>query len=144
MCHFRIINRITQCPFFLCRLICLHIAGDYEQYKCNPRDPTCSPCEQRMPSCSGLPDGKNAYPNTVISHEYIVCEKGRTVEVGGCLAGYFDPLERDCVAFPHGKISPILFNPLYTEQTPHNIYWKSPVLFWVCQAVIEIFLEKSG
>ena len=65
-----------------------------------------------MPSCALLPDGKNAYPNALLSHYYVVCDKGRTLGTEECATGYFDPQSKECVEFVYGK-SNLPYSPLY-------------------------------
>ncbi|XP_071165551.1 uncharacterized protein [Mytilus edulis] len=69
-------------------------ACDYEQ-NLICRDPTnCIPCDQRFPSCYGMPDGNHPFPNQ--PNKYIVCLSDRTLRTETCKLGQFDPLTGSC------------------------------------------------
>lgn len=55
------------------------------------------PCPERLPSCIGLPDGKQEFPNRRWWADYIVCYHNRTLEINKCADGYFNPYLRICV-----------------------------------------------
>ncbi|XP_069104084.1 LOW QUALITY PROTEIN: uncharacterized protein [Argopecten irradians] len=69
---------------------------DYLQNRCNPADPNCQPCEERIPSCAGLPDGNNPYPGRPMTKFFIVCLQERTVSIEKC-ERLFDPGTSACV-----------------------------------------------
>ena len=73
------------------------ISGQYLQNQCNPTDLTCVRCPERLPSCEGLPDGENPVPGHQWSHDYVRCYKNRTLSVGSCRNGYFNPQTGKCV-----------------------------------------------
>lgn len=72
------------------------ISGEYYQTRCRRGDPTCTPCEERLPSCIGLPDGANAFPNRPNSEYYVKCFQNRTVAVEVCQVSLFDEATRAC------------------------------------------------
>lgn len=78
------------------------ITGDYTQNLCKPGDISCRPCPERHPSCVGLSDGRNAV--TLWSNQYVVCLKNRTISVGRCPDGVFNPIERLCIQSLHPGI----------------------------------------
>lgn len=78
-------------------------AGDYVQNKCNSTDPTCEPCPKRLPSCVGLPDGKQIFPGKQLAPDYIECQQNRTMEVKKCHLQYFNPQMKDCKNYSRRK-----------------------------------------
>ncbi|KAL5005503.1 hypothetical protein ScPMuIL_018959 [Solemya velum] len=66
------------------------------QNQCNPGDPNCTPCSERLPSCSGLQDGNNPFPDRPMSGDYITCFRERTISIEKCTNSVFDPLTRSC------------------------------------------------
>lgn len=56
------------------------------------------PCIERSPSCIGLPTGNNTFPGRELSPFYITCVQERTLAVGICRYGVYDPTLRRCTA----------------------------------------------
>lgn len=54
------------------------------------------PCEERSPSCEGMRDGNNTFIGRELSPFYISCFKERTLSVGICRYGVYDPNLRFC------------------------------------------------
>ncbi|KAK3583066.1 hypothetical protein CHS0354_004011 [Potamilus streckersoni] len=79
-------------------------AGDYIQFNCSLTDKNCLPCRERLPSCSGLPDGKKGFLSRSASPEYIECFQNRTISVGKCWSGDYDEEHRQCNGFVYGAI----------------------------------------
>ncbi|XP_062572686.1 uncharacterized protein LOC134234627, partial [Saccostrea cucullata] len=71
---------------------------EYQQNLCSYSDPNCLPCPSRLPSCIGHLDGERAFPGHLWTAWYIECFKNRTIRVGNCGRGVFDPIHGDCVA----------------------------------------------
>ena len=88
MCTHLLIVRITCFPLF--------DSGEYFQTRCRKGDPSCTPCEERLPSCIGLPEGANAFPNRRNSEFYVKCLQNRTVAVEVCQVSLFDETTRAC------------------------------------------------
>jgi hypothetical protein len=56
------------------------------------------PCPERLPSCIGLPDSRNALPGKKWMSDYVMCYRNRTLMVYHCDRGYyFNPYRRTCV-----------------------------------------------
>ncbi|KAL4228860.1 hypothetical protein ACF0H5_011900 [Mactra antiquata] len=72
---------------------------DYKQNQCNQVNMTCIPCDQRLASCKGLPDGINPVPNKLWTNNYIQCLKNRTLIQDQCKLGIFDPILRRCTKY---------------------------------------------
>lgn len=68
----------------------------YLQNICDTRTPGCVPCQEKFPSCTGKPDGDNAYPGRELREDYLVCDKGRTLATRKCTTGVFFPDRREC------------------------------------------------
>ena len=69
------------------------------------------PCPERLPSCKGLDDGKQSFPNQTWSNRYIECYKNRTVAVSHCPRGFiFHHKELRCVQKVHGGTYFALFS----------------------------------
>ena len=86
--------------------ICVKLltAGEYQQNSCSFGDVTCIPCKERLPSCHGLSDGNHPIPWSFWSQDYITCYWNRTISVGHCEKGIFDPNRRVCILeIPTGK-----------------------------------------
>ncbi|ESO96183.1 hypothetical protein LOTGIDRAFT_231869 [Lottia gigantea] len=64
--------------------------------RCPPGASTCQPCEQRIPSCVGVPNKEQPYPGRPPSPLFVVCDSGRTSAVMQCLKNIFNPTERRC------------------------------------------------
>ncbi|KAL3884669.1 hypothetical protein ACJMK2_024787, partial [Sinanodonta woodiana] len=77
---------------------------EYIQFNCSLTDTNCPPCGERLPSCSGLPDGKNGFPSGSASNEYVECFQNRTISVGKCWSDDFDEEHRQCNGFLYGAI----------------------------------------
>ena len=73
------------------------LPGEYDQNKCQPGDPQCPPCPERLPGCVGLPDGLRAFTGREWQPFYIRCYRNRTVEIGRCINSYFHPVKRECM-----------------------------------------------
>lgn len=74
-------------------------AGQYSQYRvtCSPSDPFCVPCQDKLPSCVGLPDGDHPFPSRLWKPDYITCYQNRTIlPTKKCPKGYFHPLYENC------------------------------------------------
>lgn len=76
----------------------MHFLGEYDQNLCPDNDHGCSPCLSRLPSCVGKSDGEQAFPGRLWTPWFIECYKNRTIQVGNCGRGIFDPNLGDCVA----------------------------------------------
>ena len=77
--------------------ISLSVTGEYDQNLCNETDPTCVKCSLRYPSCVGLADGNQTFPERVGKPDYITCFSNRTVAISKCVDGYFDPVSKKCI-----------------------------------------------
>lgn len=73
-------------------------AGEYQQNLCSHTDADCLPCPSRLPSCVGHLNREEAFPGRLWTPWFIECFKNRTVNVGNCGRGVFDPNLGDCVA----------------------------------------------
>lgn len=73
------------------------VKGEYLQNRCDAADTACTPCEDRMPSCVGLPDGDNMYPGKPMSELYVNCSMDRTISMKKCQRGLFDQSTKQCV-----------------------------------------------
>lgn len=63
----------------------------------------CVPCDQRLPSCYGVPDGNQPFPGE--PNKYIVCLSDRTIRTESCELGQFDPIRAACsVKFDPGTL----------------------------------------
>ncbi|XP_052252894.1 uncharacterized protein LOC127859481 isoform X5 [Dreissena polymorpha] len=70
---------------------------EYLQNLCNPSDPNCVRCPDRLPSCVGLADGNQPFPNRMWKPDYVVCNKNRTnLPTQKCTKGYFHPVLKQC------------------------------------------------
>lgn len=66
--------------------------GQYLNSQRNCNGPMCAlPCEERSPSCEGMRDGNNTFIGRELSPFYISCFKERTLSVGICRYGVYDP-----------------------------------------------------
>lgn len=81
----------------LSKSISIYFSGEYFQSQCIGVG--CDRCELTHPSCVGLPDGANPYPNRPISPDYILCDDDRTISTEHCNTGLFDPGTRSCNSF---------------------------------------------
>lgn len=76
--------------------LCFHL-GQYLNSQRNCNGPMCAlPCEERSPSCEGMRDGNNTFIGRELSPFYISCFKERTLSVGICRYGVYDPNLRFC------------------------------------------------
>ncbi|KAK3095139.1 hypothetical protein FSP39_010723 [Pinctada imbricata] len=89
---------------------------DYLQNRCNPRDSSCVPCLERLPSCVGKPDGRNSIPGEYISSSYMICYRGRTISKESCGKDRFDPTTKRCI----GDVSEGMIRP-YCAANPNSI-----------------------
>lgn len=53
-------------------------------------------CEERSPSCEGQPNGNNTFPQRELTPFYMTCLRERTLSVGVCRYGIYDPTLRYC------------------------------------------------
>ena len=75
----------------------LHFTGDYLGNQCAAQPGTpCIPCRERLPSCVGRPNGRNYFPGRELTENYIQCLDNRTLRVGSCAEGYYDPGRGSC------------------------------------------------
>lgn len=74
----------------------IFVSGQFLQNQCNAGGPNCTPCPERLPSCSGLQDGNNPFPDRPMSGDYIRCFRERTISIEKCTNSVFDPLTRSC------------------------------------------------
>ena len=75
------------------------ISGEYDQNICFPGNSSCAPCQERLPSCIGNPDGAHAFTGLEWTDNYITCYKNRTVGIDKCpTSSYFDPRNNGCVS----------------------------------------------
>lgn len=100
---------ILRCVVTCLRLrgcVCMHqmvssiylFAGEYASMR-ECRDTTsCPTCEERFPSCQGLPDGFRPYPGKLLSPLFVKCQAERTMAVIRCVEGLFDPISLKCGA----------------------------------------------
>ena len=77
--------------------ISLSIAGEYDQNLCNETDPSCVKCSLRYPSCVGLADGNQTFPERLGKPDYITCFSNRTVAISKCVGGYFESVSKKCM-----------------------------------------------
>ncbi|XP_076435324.1 uncharacterized protein LOC143275235 [Babylonia areolata] len=63
-----------------------------------PQPTACPVCEERLPSCVGLPDGNRVYPGRLFSPWFVRCDTGRTMAIVRCVNAFFDPLTNKCRA----------------------------------------------
>ncbi|XP_052231419.1 uncharacterized protein LOC127844910 isoform X4 [Dreissena polymorpha] len=75
---------------------------DYEANQCSGAS-HCVPCSVRHASCSGLPDGLNAWAGREWSPYYVTCDEERvTLQMeckGDKITSVFHPVKRECVEF---------------------------------------------
>ncbi|KAJ8316009.1 hypothetical protein KUTeg_006023 [Tegillarca granosa] len=76
---------------------CLHL-GEYDQNHCVSSDTHCEPCNKRLPTCVGLPDGSHTFPQREWTSDYIKCYRNRTVSLNKCNHGYFHPRIKVCTS----------------------------------------------
>ncbi|CAG5127317.1 unnamed protein product, partial [Candidula unifasciata] len=57
---------------------------------------TCTPCEQRYPTCIGSPNGFVPYPNRLFTSDFVSCDQQRTLSILKCAQSIFDPDARRC------------------------------------------------
>lgn len=74
----------------------IYFTGEYVQNVCNATQQDCVPCTKRLPSCVGLPDGKQIFPGKQLAPDYIECQQNRTIAVKKCHLQYFNPQFKDC------------------------------------------------
>ncbi|KAJ8316013.1 hypothetical protein KUTeg_006027 [Tegillarca granosa] len=62
----------------------------------------CKPCVDRFPSCVGLVDGHQGFPNRGVTALYIVCKDNRTISIEKCpetiYNDVYDPYLRHCTS----------------------------------------------
>lgn len=74
--------------------------GEYDQNKCDPNDPTCQPCPDRLPSCVGLPNGYQPMLNYRWTDKFMECQMNRTIQITRCSPGWvFNPFTNTCVKY---------------------------------------------
>lgn len=72
--------------------------GEYMQNQNTDQLKSSVPCPERLPSCIGLPDSRNALPGKKWMSDYVMCYRNRTLMVYHCDRGYyFNPYRRTCV-----------------------------------------------
>ena len=88
-------------------------SGDYLSTTSKCEGPLCAlPCLERSPSCVGMPNGNNTYPTRDLSPFYMTCLEDRTVSVGICRFGVYDPSLRSCATeLSPGKGTKIILYP---------------------------------
>ncbi|XP_050411504.1 uncharacterized protein LOC126826099 [Patella vulgata] len=64
--------------------------------RCPPGKTSCEPCEQRIPSCVGMSNDKQAYPGRPPSQLFVLCDSGRTSAVMQCQKNIFNPTTKQC------------------------------------------------
>ena len=69
--------------------------GEYLQNRCIMGSHTCTPCQERLPSCVLLSDGRHCYPGRMWLSDFIVCYKHRTT-VERCEGRIFNPNSLNC------------------------------------------------
>lgn len=74
-----------------------NVSGEYLQTQCIGVG--CGSCEKSHPSCVGLLDGANSYPDRPMTSDYIICDHGRTISTEHCNTGLFDPSTKACRAY---------------------------------------------
>lgn len=79
----------------------LSVVGEYQQNLCASFNSSCLPCSDRLPSCVGLSNGKNAFSGRMWSPYYVDCLNNRTYTVHRCTNGWFHPVQRVCVTQIH-------------------------------------------
>ena len=47
------------------KVVLANVVGEYLANSCRFQGPGCEPCESRLVSCAGRPDGNNSYPGHV-------------------------------------------------------------------------------
>ena len=81
--------------------------GEYLQHLCNvSSDPSCIPCDKRLPSCVPQPDGAAPVQWKLWKPEYTECLLNRTMArwEKNCTEGYFHPRLRKCMKdVPKGR-----------------------------------------
>lgn len=86
-----------------------YVVGEYQQNLCASYNSSCLPCSDRLPSCVGLPNGKNSFSGRVWSPYYVDCLNNRTYTVHRCTNGWFHPVQRLCVT----QIHPGMFSKIF-------------------------------
>lgn len=73
--------------------------GEYDQNKCTPSDPSCVPCDKRLPSCVSQQDGAAPVQWKLWKPEYTQCLLNRTMArwMKNCTDGYFHPRLLKCM-----------------------------------------------
>lgn len=71
--------------------------GDYLTTRNSCEGEMCAiPCEERSPSCVGYPNGNNTFPGRQLTPFYMTCLLERTLSVGICKYGVYDPTKKYC------------------------------------------------
>lgn len=101
LCHFVQFKLHPSESFCTCvwKYLCVinFVLGEYSQNLCPRGDTSCPPCNTRLPSCIGLPDGQMAVPGREYTDIYVDCKQNRTMSVNHCSSGFFDPGLHICV-----------------------------------------------
>ncbi|KAK3583069.1 hypothetical protein CHS0354_004014 [Potamilus streckersoni] len=85
---------------------------DYANNLCSPSATSCRPCQSRLPSCVGLPDGEHAYPGAYRNNQYVTCYRNRSISIFECSGGYFNAEYKQCMMTTVTSITP--------SKTPHS------------------------
>lgn len=103
-------------------ICCFSLSGEYDANVCDPTDPICVPCPDRLPSCIGQSDGSHVFPGREWQSDYITCYKNRTVLPSKkCTKGYFHPVKETCLE-DVDKGNPVLYY-LFYKTCPEMIKW---------------------
>lgn len=92
-------------------------SGEYATNQCKFGDSSCVPCQDKLPSCKGLPDGINPVPGKLWTDLYIQCLKNRTLVVEHCKVGIFDPTVKKCIE----NVDPSEYLPSYHSKLIHVV-----------------------
>ncbi|KAJ8316011.1 LOW QUALITY PROTEIN: hypothetical protein KUTeg_006025 [Tegillarca granosa] len=72
--------------------------SEYEQNLCSAVNTACTNCSERLPSCVGKTDGKQAFPTREWKKDYLQCYKNRTMVITKCQKSeYFNPRKHKCM-----------------------------------------------
>lgn len=66
----------------------LPLTGEYFKNRCDPSTSNCIPCPNRLPSCKGLPNGRQTITNLYDGLQYLAdCSLNRTMSYKLCTPG---------------------------------------------------------
>ena len=100
--------------------VTLITTGEYLQNRCIMGSHTCTPCQERLPSCVLLLDGRHIYPGRMWQSDFIVCYKHRTT-VERCENGIFNPVILRCEMHSTYTHSPTVTPTIPTTTPATNI-----------------------